>query len=138
MEYMNISGKQKNEIRQVAQEFRLGLILLFGSQASGRTHKESDIDIAVKLKGRSSLTLVEDLALIRRFAEIFGNEKIDLGVINHANPLFLKQINQNCQLLFGDNNDFYKFKIYAFNRYVDYKKYFKLESDFVRAQVAKM
>jgi predicted nucleotidyltransferase len=136
---MKISGKQKNEIEKIAKKYQLELVLLFGSQVSGKVHAKSDIDIAVKLKQeRNKLSLEEDLKLIRSLSGIFKSENIDLSVINHANPLLLKQINQNCQLLFGELRDFYKFRIYAFNRYVDYKKYFELESEFVKAQIAKL
>ncbi|RLC38237.1 hypothetical protein DRH27_02780 [Candidatus Falkowbacteria bacterium] len=136
---MKITSEIKKKLSQIAKKYNLKLIILFGSFASGKTHKESDLDIAIQYKREpGSSAFNDELALIGEFTKIFNGKKVDLCLINRANPLLLKQINQNCVLLYGDLSDFYNFKIYAFNRYNDYKIYFKMESDFVKKQVKKI
>ena len=38
--------KIKPQIKELAEKYGLKLVMLFGSQASGKTHKESDVDFA--------------------------------------------------------------------------------------------
>ncbi|HDK81390.1 MAG TPA: nucleotidyltransferase domain-containing protein, partial [Nitrospirae bacterium] len=48
-------AKTKPEVRKIAEKYRLPLVLLFGSQVSGRTHPQSDVDIAFLSEKRMSL-----------------------------------------------------------------------------------
>ena len=56
---------------------------------------------------------------------------LDLALLNHADPLFLKKITDNCQLLYGSPRRLQQLKIYAFKRYQDHRKYFEMERQFV-------
>ena len=136
---MKITSDIKKKLSRIAEKYNLKLIILFGSFARCMSPKDSDIDIAVQRERSAEASDFNDeLALIGELTKIFNGKKIDLCLINRANPLLLKQINQNCELLYGDLSDFYNFKIYAFNRYNDYRIYFKMESDFVKKQVKKI
>lgn len=133
---MILNKEKKRKIAEIAKQYNLSLVLLFGSFASGKIHAKSDLDIAIQgQRGQTLFSFNDELAMIGKFTEIFKGKKIDLCVINRANPLLLKQINQNCQLFFGKLRDFYNFKIYAFNRYNDYKRFFEMEAKIVREQV---
>ena len=44
---MEITEDQKRSIATLARKHGLSLVVLFGSQATGKTHKESDVDIGV-------------------------------------------------------------------------------------------
>lgn len=58
-------------------------IYLFGSQATGETRPDSDIDLAVLLPKGKELPTLTRLAIIDRLQEIAGR-KVDLVVVNAA------------------------------------------------------
>ena len=60
------------------------------------------------------------------------HHEIDLAVINHADPLFLKQVLERCRLLAGSPRRLAELKIYGFKRYQDHRRYLALESEHVR------
>ena len=126
---MIIEDIRKEGIKKIAERFNLGLIILFGSAVSEKLHEKSDIDIAVYLDGGKP-SLKEYSELIEALSEIFPHREIDLSFINHADPLFLKKILDNCHLLYGPYDRFQQLKIYSFKRYQDHRRYFKMEEEF--------
>lgn len=136
---MRLSENKKAMLKKLAKKYDLELILLFGSYASGLTHKQSDMDIAVLFdrKKRKSISLDEELEIAACLTKIF-NKKIDLSIANHANPLLLKQIYFNCCLLFGAMRAFNAFRLYAFHRFNDYAPYFAREARAVGAIIKKL
>lgn len=125
-----LSLKQKQAIKKLAKEFKLKLIIAFGSQVSGRLHSNSDMDIAVlPIHNGFSFKLYTDL--LRDFSRIFSDKEIDLSFINRADPLFLSNICKNPFLLYGKKRNLDELRIYSFKRYIDYQPYFKVESNFV-------
>jgi predicted nucleotidyltransferase len=128
---MILTTLQKQKIVALGRRRKLKLVLMFGSQAGGKPHAYSDVDIAVisrnKTPGFKAYSTVGN-----ELSGLFPGKKIDLAFVNHANPLFLKQICQNAMLLYGKKRDFSEFKIQSFNRYADYRPYFKLENKFVK------
>lgn len=69
---------------------------LFGSQAEGRAHRESDIDVAVLLQwDRYPIRDNRDDARNRLGSElitILHHSKVDVVILNDAPPLFGRQI----------------------------------------------
>ena len=57
--------------------------------------------------------------------------EVDLAIINHADPLFLKTITDRCRLLHGSPRRLAELKIYAFKRYQDHRRYLALERAYV-------
>lgn len=123
---MEITKGQKLKIAQIAKKFQLKLIVIFGSFASGKNRKDSDLDIAVL--GLREISFNDQISLINQFSLIF-NKNVDLSVLNKANPLLLFQASKNPILLYGSREDFLKFKLYAFNVYNDYSPYFEMEKN---------
>ncbi|MBI3328753.1 MAG: nucleotidyltransferase domain-containing protein, partial [Nitrospinae bacterium] len=70
------------------------LAFLFGSQAAGRTHAESDVDVAVLLN--ESLTADERFAarltLIGELSRIFRTDNVDVVILNEAPPLLAYEV----------------------------------------------
>lgn len=128
---MILDKRQIEDLSNIAKRFDLALIILFGSSVSERLHVRSDIDIAVYL-AKEKPTLREYSELIEAFHEVFSYKEIDLSFINHADPLFLKKILEKCQLLYGSPSKFQQLKIYAFKRYQDHQRYFKMEEEFAK------
>lgn len=123
---MKISKVQKLKIENIAKKFHLKLVMLFGSFANGKNREDSDLDIAIL--GLNGIFFDEQIELTNEFSLIF-NKNIDLSVLNNANPLLLFQVSKNSILLFGNDEEFSKFKLYAFKAYNDYAPYFKMESN---------
>ena len=117
---------QKSKIAKLAKKFQLKLVIIFGSFANGKNRQDSDLDIAVL--GSKEVFFDEQIRLTNELALIF-NKNIDLSVLNKANPLLLFQASKNPILLYGQRQDFLKFKLYAFNRYNDYAPYFAMEKN---------
>jgi len=124
-----LTQKQKDFIKKLAKEYKILLILLFGSQANKKTHPGSDLDIGALFK-KNDLGLQKYSILLSKFQKIFPEKEIDLAIINQADPLFLKKILERCQLLYGKKSDLKKLELYSFHRFLDYQKYFDLEEKF--------
>ena len=62
--------------------------------------------------------------------------EVDLAVLNHADPLFLKKVTEQCQLLAGSLARLQRLQVYAFKRYQDHRPFLALERDYVRRHAA--
>lgn len=121
-------GTQRLE--EIARKHGIVLMLRFGSTVSGRTHPRSDLDIAVLLvQPARSLAALGDLT--HDVQRLFPGQDVDLAVINHADPLFLKKITENCSLLYGTPGRLLELTCYAFRRYQDHRRYLAMERDYV-------
>ena len=114
----------------LARRHGVRLVVRFGSTVTGSTHAGSDLDLGVvtdraELSFNALMDLTSDL-------QAFGNgREVDVAVLNHADPLFLKQVADNCERVFGSPDDVAAFKLRAFHRYQDYSRYLVLEQAFV-------
>ncbi|MDP2626113.1 MAG: nucleotidyltransferase domain-containing protein [Candidatus Rokubacteria bacterium] len=117
-------------IEEIARTHGILLMLRFGSTVSGRTHPRSDLDIAVLLV-QPALSLAALADLTHDVQTLFPGQDVDLAVINHADPLFLKQVTENCSLLYGLPGRLLELKCYAFRRYQDHRRYLAMERDYV-------
>ena len=131
-----LSPGQIHRISQIAEKFKLDLMLLFGSFATGKARPESDIDIAVRCKN-AKFDFMDYGRLCGDLEEVFGGKnKIDLSIINVADPFFLKKITENCRLLFGHERNLAELKIRAYKQYVDHREFLALEKEFVDNYIA--
>jgi len=118
---------------EIRKKYNLSLILLHGSQVTGKLHKESDMDVAVL---RKDMDINFDLLdLIFDLANELNNQKIDVVDITNANPLLLFAVMKNSKLLSGDEKEFESLKLTAFHKYSDYFPYFKKEADFIKERI---
>ncbi|GFP24740.1 hypothetical protein HKBW3S43_00056 [Candidatus Hakubella thermalkaliphila] len=132
MKISPVSLKPDNtDLQKIAQKYDLRIILLFGSAVSAKLYRQSDIDIAV-LAPKSELGLKDYCDLLFDLQKLFPGREVDLALLNRADPLFLKKIMENCELLYGHPRELAQLKIYAFKRYVDHQRYFDLEKKFAR------
>lgn len=123
---MQITKVQKLNIEKIAKKYNLKLAVVFGSFASGKNKKDSDLDLGIL--GNKEISFEKQIKLINEFSQIFKKE-IDLSILNRANPLLLFEASKNSVLLFGNQEDLAKFRLYAFRVYNDYAPYFKIEND---------
>lgn len=111
------------------------LIILFGSQAREKAGLNSDTDVAVLAD--HSLSLEEKSALGDLWAEKLGvsEDSIDLIDLWSAPPLLEYQIAQHGKLLEGKQEDFIRFKVLAWKRYVDTAKLRKVREESLKKYV---
>lgn len=114
-----VSDKQKELIVQVCQKFGVKILLAFGSQVEGRTHSESDLDLA--FLGRK-LSFEELAQFNPELQKIFGEEKIDTVYLLPLNPLILKRIFDNHLILYLEDRFLYHtLSSYAIKSYLETK-----------------
>lgn len=118
-------------LADVTRRHNIELILQFGSTVNGTVHDASDLDIAV-LFGRRAPGLDELGAIAQDLRAAFPGREVDLAVLDRADPLFLKQVLENCRLLAGSPRRFAELRIYAFKRYQDHRRFLALEREHVR------
>jgi predicted nucleotidyltransferase len=118
------------DLARVADEYGVVLLVQFGSTVSGHAHLRSDVDLAVLLADPvpSLRTLA---ALSADLQPFYPERRIDLALINRADPLFLKKILERCRLVHGPPRRLHELRMYAFRRYQDHRKYLGLERDYV-------
>lgn len=118
--FMELSQKQKEKIAEIAQKYHLKLVLLFGSQAIGRAHKESDVDVA--FLPETDLDFDTDVMINYEFTNTFGTDKVDTVNLRTVSPLLFYGIFQAPQVLFAkDEVVFPGYRAYAFKKYVETK-----------------
>jgi predicted nucleotidyltransferase len=114
----------------IASRHGVELILEFGSMVSGQVHPRSDMDLAVIFGGPvPSFDKLADLQ--HELQALNPDREVDLAIINHADPLFLRKITEQCRLLFGSPRRLALLRIYAFKRYQDHRRYLPLEREYV-------
>ena len=119
----------------IAKKYGVLLILRFGSSVTGKTHARSDVDIAILLD-RPNIPFQEYADLLGDMQRLFPGQEVDLALINHADPLFLKKITDDCEILYGLVERLHRLKIYAFKRYQDHRKYFDMERQYAAKYLA--
>lgn len=115
-----------DKIKQIAEKYDLELVLLFGSQASGKTHFASDFDIAIL--GQKQISFEGEIKIQYEFIKLLKIDAVDIVDIRKARPLLLYQIFcKPHKILFSvDLEIYYQYKIYALKSYIEAKPLFKL------------
>ncbi|MDR7520999.1 MAG: nucleotidyltransferase domain-containing protein [Armatimonadota bacterium] len=135
---MDLTAQQAERLAQVAARFGLRLIVAFGSRATRRVHAGSDLDLAILPAPGREIGFRELADLLADLFAIFPDADVDLALIPHADPLFLKKIFETGVLLYGDAVEFRRYRVYAFRRYSEYLPYLRLEEAATRALVRRL
>ena len=125
------------DLEGIAQKHGIRLLLQFGSTVGGQVHAKSDVDLAVLLE-QLTPTFRQHAELLHDLQCLFPDREVDLAILNHADPLFLKKVMETCRLLHGSPADLRRLQLSAFKRYHDYRRYLDLERRFVAQAVARM
>ncbi|MBU6390607.1 nucleotidyltransferase domain-containing protein [Patescibacteria group bacterium] len=94
-----IAHNVKSRAAELAREYGLDMIVLFGSRADGTASKKSDVDIAYA--GSGPLSFDEQLSVGAELARFYGTEAADVVYLNRASPAFMYQIMKKAELLFS-------------------------------------
>lgn len=99
---------------------------LFGSYASGKRNKLSDIDIALYID-ESAVAEKEyrygyKAHILSELMLVLHKNEVDLVILNEAPPLLMHRAIYRGKLLFSRNDKVRnEFAVKSFNKYVDYK-----------------
>ena len=112
-------------IKKIALKYNLQLIYLFGSKATGRDSKVSDIDIAVLLNNREAYNLKNlILDLIFDFSRVFCSDKIDLVILSKASLAVQYNVISDGKILYELNSETrYNYEMNLISLYLDFKRY---------------
>ena len=120
--------EQNNNLKNLAKKYNLKLLILFGSHAQGKTHAKSDYDIAaLSRKPKELRRAVGEFGSDCAKALHIESDKVDISLLDRANPLLLHEVSKNGVLLYGTQYDFDNFNAYCYKQYIDYRPFFDLE-----------
>ena len=128
------SNVDAERLADVARQRGIKLLLQFGSSVTGRLHPRSDVDLGVLLD-RAPSSLADHADLIADLQALVPDREVDVAIINHADPLFLKKITEGANLLYGSPRALHELKMYAFKRYQDHRRYLALEREYVDRRI---
>jgi len=115
----------RKKIKKIAEKYQLKLVVLYGSQATGKAKSNSDIDIAIL--GERRIDFDKHIELINEFTSLFQTDEVDVKLLHDTNPLFRYQVMRDGILLYGKDYDFSSFRAYAFRDYMDSQSLLRLK-----------
>ena len=120
---------------RVCRELDVRLLVLFGSYAAGRPlpRQQSDLDLAV-MPGYDTRYTLE--TYVARLCPVFDNYSLDLVFLNRADPLFRYEIMRTALLLYGDRNDFFEYRAFAYKDFIDSEDLRALEENLFQKKMA--
>lgn len=121
----------------IAKKYNLKLIVLFGSQASGRTRPISDVDVLVAPSRPLSYEEEDDLRDELAKAFNVSDEKLDLVSSYRAGGLLLTEALEKGKLLFGTREAMNVERIRAWKRFQDTEHFRELRHQFLVSKLGK-
>lgn len=125
----------KRKINEIAKRYNLSLVVLFGSQASGFTHGESDADVA--FLSENKISFEDEVLLNTDLTEVFKNDKVSTVNFRKAPPLLLKQIVQNAKVLYEKTPHLFDdMLLYALRTYEEAEPLFRLREEYLKRRIS--
>lgn len=98
------------------------VVYLFGSKRSGKTHKESDVDIAVLFRDGYAPDIDMMLEMQDNLTSLLSRET-DIVVLNTASPIIRMQVLRKGKILLKrDQRAYSRFFVHTINEYDDLKR----------------
>ena len=129
-----LTNKQNEKIRQIAKKYHLIFLVVFGSEAEGKLHKKSDLDLAYSAS--HELDYRREYELIQALRKILGGKigKMEIELVNlrKISPLLMKNIAFKGKLLTElAPHSFARFQMYAFKLFVEAKPLLRLRDQYI-------
>ncbi|MFH0701382.1 MAG: nucleotidyltransferase domain-containing protein [Candidatus Woesearchaeota archaeon] len=122
-------------LKKLSQKHNLKLLVAFGSQISGKIHKESDLDLAFFPNGN-----VDEEKLYQDLVHLF--KKADIDLINLAtthNQILRFKILNSGKILYEEETGIKStMEWQSYFDYCDFKKYFDLRSSILDKKIGEM
>lgn len=127
----------REKLERISQRYGLDLVVVFGSQATGRAGPGSDVDVAVRMVHRDWDNPEVELDLIGELVNAFGEDSdVDVAFLNGASPLLLFEIARTGIPVYQrEPTIFFEFQSYAARRYYDHQKLLAWQSSYLEKQV---
>jgi predicted nucleotidyltransferase len=103
----------------VINKYNIELFIVFGSYAENINNSRSDLDLAYK--SSSILSEEKEVELLNELSEFYQRGDIDLINLVKAEPVLKVEIAKKGRLLYGSEEKFEEFSIYAAAIYADTK-----------------
>ncbi len=117
---MEISTEQRGQITALAQKYKLKLVLLFGSQATGLTHSKSDVDIGVL--GEGPISFDDRLSITGDLYTIFKRGDVEIADLRTSPPLLQREATMEGIVLYESGpNIFERFLMFAQKNFFETK-----------------
>lgn len=117
---LELKERQKEKIAEICRRFGVKILLLFGSQVSGQTHKESDVDLA--FASSKQLDFNELAKLNAELQAIFGDQRVETVDFFKTSSLLKKKIfDEHLPLYLEDKFFYYTLASYALKSYLETK-----------------
>ena len=134
VQYLGMIQYNKAQLARVARKYKLKFVILHGSYAIGRSHKGSDLDIAIV--GKKELAFDTYIRkLFPEFVAVFGNDnhrELDLKTLDKVSSLFRYEVIRDGVLLYGNPTDYEEYKAVSYRMYEDEKPLRELEGILAR------
>lgn len=132
---MDINEKQAKKIIELAKEFDLKLILLFGSYASGHANRDSDVDLAYS--SSKKLSFEDEILINTEFCNIFQTDRVDTVNLKTAHPLLLNQILENNKIIYEEASVYYSiFEASTLQKYKEAEPLFEMTHEHLEKAIA--
>jgi predicted nucleotidyltransferase len=127
----------REKVERLSQCYGLDLVVVFGSQASGRARPGSDVDVAVRMVRRDWDNPEGELDLVGDLVSAFGgNGDVDVAFLNGASPLLLFEVARTGIPVYQRKpTTFLEFQSYAARRYYDHRKFLDWQSAYLKKWV---
>ena len=134
---MKIDPSTKSRISTFCRDHKIDLFIVFGSFATEKTNRSSDIDIALLINNRPNQ--VDKLELIFELEGIFERQ-VDLVISSpFTDPLLRYEIFISGELIYmPEKNLFEENKLYAWKIYIDTKKIRDMRQSAVKEYIGKL
>lgn len=121
-------------LRQICNRFKLSLVVLFGSELSGKKGLDSDVDIAILADNAAKDVNADyELNLLHEFTKLLQTSKLDLVMLNFADPLLRFNVMQEGMALFEkEKGDFEHFKLLAIKQHLDAAKFYHADHSYLK------
>lgn len=117
--------KIKSLVKPLAKKYQLSLVVLFGSQVTGKTHAKSDVDFGFISEKKMSLNEIAKMQL--EFSQKLKIKDLEFTDLKNVSPFLMKQVSEESILLYEkERSVFNLFKIYAFKLFVEAKPLLEL------------
>lgn len=131
-----LSIEQSNQLNQVAKQFQLSLLYVFGSCARGDMYADSDIDIAYAAD--KSLSAPQLMLLQQKLQTTLSVNQCSIDLVNIASapPLLRRLIIEEGQLLYGSAEADDQFYRHTIKSYIDSAPLMLATQRYVHEQLA--
>lgn len=115
---MEISGTTQTRIATIAERYGLDLVVCFGSTARGRTHRRSDLDVAVR--AARPLGYRREAAVREELCAAFGRSDVDARDLRTLPASLLRSIARDGAVCYErERGAFARFQMYASQRFAE-------------------